>query len=189
MDSGERAPADRAMTSIEHGRDAWPDSGPDAWYVQVEGAVYGPYLRVQMRAFIDEGRVRGHSLVSRAQDGPFEAAERFAVLAGEFEASRRMRFERDPANLVIIAPERAASLSRFVEGLEKLGKVETLQPGVWIVRSRATAGEARNALTRLLGRDDTLFIVDASRGSTAWFNLGTAKDVAIRALWDSVLDA
>ena len=53
-----------------------------------------------------------------------------------------------------------------------MGDGYRLNPLAWLLHTDRTAGAIRNELVQHLGQTDTLFIADATRGKTAWFNLG-----------------
>ncbi len=81
-----------------------------SWFVKVEGRVYGPYTGAQMRAFVGEGRVAGHSTVSEQRDGEFRDARDVPQLKAWLDEARRAPGERRPmpadartSNFVIVA--------------------------------------------------------------------------------------
>jgi hypothetical protein len=67
--------------------------------------------------------------------------------------------------------------------IASFGPSYQLLPNVWIVSSDQTANAVRNRLVQELGKSDSLFVVDASRGKAAWFNFGPDADVRIRRVW------
>jgi hypothetical protein len=80
------------------------------WFVKVEGRVYGPYTGAQMRAFITEGRVAAHSIVSGEREGEFAAASATPQLKAWLDEARRAPNEKRPlpadaktANFIIAA--------------------------------------------------------------------------------------
>jgi len=170
------------------------------WFVKVDGRVYGPYTAAQMRAFIGEGRIAAHSEVSEdREDGWREASEidQFVSWMDEARQSPDRRRGPDPdartANFVVIAEIEQDGLEDFNVALGEYGDVEPIsraaQDGdrfarcVWLMRAASSAAMLRNELSHILGRDDRLLIVDASRDRTAWFNLGREADQRIRSLW------
>ena len=69
------------------------------------------------------------------------------------------------------------------EAIASLGPAYRLLPNVWIVATDQTVNAVRNRLVQELGKTDTLFVIDASRGKAAWFNFGPEADVRIRRVW------
>ena len=80
-----------------------------SWFVKVEGQIYGPYTPAQMRAFVGEGRIAAHSLVSDERDGEFAAASTQDALSDWFseddggtQVEKRVTPGARPANFVIV---------------------------------------------------------------------------------------
>lgn len=161
-----------------------------SWFVKVEGRVYGPYTGAQMRAFVGEGRVAGHSSVSEQRETGFQDARNVPQLKAWLDEARRAPGEKRPApadartsNFVIVADLSTEGRGGFEAALKDFGEVESITPGVWLLRGASSSAHLRNELSHLLGRDDKLLIVDASRDRTAWFNLGRDADQRIRDMW------
>ena len=161
-----------------------------SWFVKVEGRVYGPYTGAQMRAFVGEGRVAAHSSVSEVRDGAFLDAREVPQLKAWLDEARRAPGDRRPtpadtrtSNFVIVADLNSDSRGGFEAALKDFGEVEAITPGVWLLRGASSSAHLRNELSHLLGRDDKLLVVDASRDRTAWFNLGREADQRIRDMW------
>jgi hypothetical protein len=87
------------------------------------------------------------------------------------------------ANFVIVADLRSRGSQPFEAAISKMGDSYRLNPLVWILHTDRTAGAIRNELVQHMGQSDTLFIVDANRGKTAWSNLGPEPDAKIRRVW------
>ena len=160
------------------------------WFVKVEGRVYGPYTGAQMRAFVSEGRVAAHSMVSGEREGEFSNASDTPQLKVWLDEARRAPNEKRPlpadaktANFIIAAEIPAESLASFEAAIEEFGDALPISTGVWILRGVASAAHLRNELSHLLERTDKLLVVDASRDRSAWFNLGRDADQRIRDLW------
>ncbi len=161
-----------------------------SWFVKVDGRVYGPYTGAQMRAFVGEGRVAAHSLVSQSRDEGWEKAEAVSQFKLWLDEARRspgtkktVTSDTRTANFVIVATLGTDSVAGFETALKDFGDAEPIAPGVWLLRAPATAATLRNELSHLLARDDKLIVVDASRDRTAWFNFGRETDQRIRELW------
>ena len=54
---------------------------------------------------------------------------------------------------------------------------------MWIISTDQSVSAVRNRLVQELGKADSLFVIDASRGKAAWFNFGPEADVRIRRVW------
>lgn len=87
------------------------------------------------------------------------------------------------ANFVIVADLRSRGSAPFEAAISKMGESYRLNPLVWLLHTDRTAGTIRNELVQHMGQSDTLFIVDANRGKTAWSNLGPEPDAKIRRVW------
>ncbi|MEC9249195.1 MAG: DUF4339 domain-containing protein [Pseudomonadota bacterium] len=161
-----------------------------SWFVKVEGRVYGPYTPPQMRAFVGEGRIASHSMVSSDKDGEFAPAADIEELKSWFGESdggtvveKRVTPGARPANFVIITEITSENGADFRNSLAAYGDVESVTGGVWLLRGPTTAAVLRNELSHVLDRDDKLLIIDASHDRAAWFNLGSEADQNIRDLW------
>ncbi len=76
---------------------------------------------------------------------------------------------------------------RVEAGLHKLGPVAEVAAGVYMLRTRKTAGVVRNAISQATGQGDKVLVIDASRDRLAWFNLGPETDVRMREVWNAQL--
>jgi hypothetical protein len=162
------------------------------WRVNVSGQVYGPYTGHQLRAFADEGRIAPHSIVQAGERGPWITAIDDPVLGQFFmkplfekplpagETGAEAQF----ANVVIIADLKSRGSGLFEQTLAKLGDAYRLNTQTWLLHTDRSAGTIRNELVPHLGKTDSLFVVDASRGGrSSWFNLGPEADAKIRKVW------
>jgi hypothetical protein len=167
-----------------------PANGPDQWFVKVKDQVYGPYTLTMMRAFIAEGRVANQSLICDSKDGAFRAAGQAAPFSTLFQPAQGWKTaaivtESPEANLIICADFITGGVQEFSRILTSLGPSARIGQSTWVVRSTHTAASARNALARTLGRDDRLFICDATRERTAYMNLGPGAEVDLRGVWQA----
>jgi len=181
------------------------------WRINVSGQVYGPYTGHQIKAFASEGRIAPHSIVQTGEQGPWITAIDDPILGqlfvkkqlpiaeslGQPQTTRATAADgSEPAgsadaataNFVIVADIRSRASSPFEAALSKLGDSYRLNAIVWLLHTDRTAGAIRNELVQHLGQSDTLFIVDATRGRTAWFNLGPEPDAKIRRVWKRTAD-
>ena len=84
----------------------------------------------------------------------------------------------------MILDQKAQSAASNIEGaINSLGAAYRLTNNVWIISTEQTVSAVRNRLVQELGKADSLFVIDASRGKAAWFNFGPEADVRIRRVW------
>jgi len=166
------------------------------WRINVSGQVYGPYTGHQIKAFAAEGRIAPHSIVQASEQGPWITAIDDPVLGQLFVLTQPRApeplgkpgespapAELSAANFVVVADLRSRGSGPFEAAIAKLGQSYRLNPLVWLLHSDRTAGAIRNELVQHMGQSDTLVIIDATRGKTAWFNLGPEGDAKIRKVW------
>ena len=177
------------------------------WRINVSGQVYGPYTGHQIKAFALEGRIAPHSIVQTGEQGPWITAIDDPVLGQLFvqkqlpaaqamaqpqttraDAAPAVGAEFATANFMIVADIRSRASAPFEAAISKMGDNYRLNPLVWLLHTDRTSGAIRNELVQHLGQNDTLFIVDATRGKTAWFNLGPEPDAKIRRVWKRATD-
>lgn len=96
--------------------------------------------------------------------------------------------EAASANFIVIADIRARSSTPFEAAMNKLGQNYRLNQLTWVLHTDKTAGQLRNELVQHIGQSDNIFIVDATRGKMAWFNLGPEADARIRKVWQKSAD-
>jgi hypothetical protein len=164
------------------------DGVAETWFVKVSEKVYGPYTRDQMARFVAEGRVKPSSLVALSPEGTWTAARDFAPLQNALN-EQRGQFKNEeagePANLFVFIDIVSGTGVRVEYELRRLGAIAEIQPGMFVMRTRRTAGAVRNAMSQLLSRGDRLFVMDSSRDRLAWFNLGPEVDARIREVWNA----
>ena len=179
-----------------------------AWTMNVSGRVYGPYTSERMRAFASEGRLGPTSLVARegtvdwheAREEP-EFAEFFAskpkpepqpaapvskpslTATGTYAAVGEPNHDSSRSQFAIVVDLKSRSPGNLEQAIATLGQSYRLLPNVWIVSTEHTVNSVRNRLVQELGKLDSLFVVDATRGKAAWFNFGPEADVRIRRVW------
>jgi hypothetical protein len=157
------------------------------WFVKVDGRVYGPYTSPQMRGYVSEGRVADYTLVSVERDGDWKPAGDVEILTSWIDDARQVNAAaastETPANLLVITEVKSGVSDAVASVLNRYGEAVSIVPGVWLVRARTTASTLRNDLSHLLDREDKLFVVDASRDRSAWFNFASETDAKVRGLW------
>jgi len=88
------------------------------------------------------------------------------------------------AHFAVIVDQKAQAAASNLEGaINSLGQSYRLTTNVWIISTEQTVSAVRNRLVQELGKADSLFVIDASRGKAAWFNFGPEADVRIRRVW------
>ena len=174
----------------------------ESWTISVGGRVYGPYGIEQMRGFHAEGRLADHSLVARAGEDQFHAANEDPELALFFQPAPQQqpapqpeapaaphRFGADSeasgerTHYVIIADMKSRSIAGLEEEIFNLGPAHRFMPQAWVLSSEVGINTIRHALVQKLGKIDTLFIVDAAHDKAAWFNFGPENDARVRRMW------
>jgi hypothetical protein len=174
----------------------------ESWTISVGGRVYGPYSLEQMQAFHREGRLADHSLVARAGEDQFQAANEDPALATFFVTPPAAATEIVPApaaaphkfgtdaevsgertHYVIIADMKSRAITGLEEEIFNLGQAHRFMPQAWILSSEVGINTIRHALVQKLGKIDALFIVDAAHDKAAWFNFGPENDARVRRMW------
>jgi hypothetical protein len=176
-----------------------------AWSINVDGRVYGPYSAERLRSFASEGRLAPTSLIAHEGASEWREAREEAEFCDLFTQVPK---EAPAINAPVVVPKTAPAPSAPVDvpegrlaqfaiiidikshspgGFEKaitsLGSAHRLVHNVWILSTTQTVNAVRNRLVPELGKADSLFVVDASRGKAAWFNFGPDADVRIRRVW------
>jgi len=180
-----------------------------AWSINVGGRLYGPFSSERMRSFASEGRLAPTSLVARestsdwheSRDEP-EFSDLFTPRPKETPTAPEARpaplaalpasvpvpanseiSEGNRAHFAVVADLKSSGAGNLERAIAALGPAYRLLPNVWIVSTEQTVNAVRNRLVQELGKADSLFVVDASRGKAAWFNFGPEADVRIRRVW------
>lgn len=168
------------------------DTGPANWWVQVRGQTYGPYTLAQLAGFVGEGRVRANTPVSDNPSSGWLEAGRTPALAGQFSAGLARREAEaaqmpatDTANVFVFAEIHSSAWNGFLAALEAMGSMCEIAPGLWLVRTRHSAGIIRNTLSQTLERGDRFVVIDATRDRMAWYNLGPGVDVRLKDVLNS----
>jgi hypothetical protein len=184
----------------------------DSWNIKVGGRSYGPFDLQQMQGLVAEGRLAPHSQVSRPDDDALCAAKDDAQLATLFASPKKAeplpsatgrfftakRIEEDDANaqkfgrnnedsergrFVIIADMKSRSISGLEEEIMTFGPAYAFLPQIWLLASDQSINAIRNALVQKLGKNDMLFVIDATHNKATWFNFGPEGDARIRRVW------
>ncbi|MDX2273888.1 MAG: DUF4339 domain-containing protein [Hyphomonadaceae bacterium] len=161
-------------------------TGPQ-WWVQVRGQSYGPYSFEQLCRFVEEGRVRPNTFVSDKPESGWTEARRVGGLMQQQRSEVHTAPRVEAANVFVFAEIRSGAWMRFMAALEAMGALVELAPGLWLVRTRHSAGVIRNNLSQTLERGDKFVVMDATRDRFAWYNLGPEVDVRIGHVWNAPL--
>ena len=178
-----------------------------AWTINVGGRLYGPYSAERLRSFASEGRLAPTSLIAHEgasewreareepefcdlfTQGPKETTRIIAPVVEPNPAPAPMATssadvpEGKLAQFAIVIDIKSHSSGGFEQAITSLGSAHRLVHNVWILSTQQTVNAVRNRLVSELGKSDSLFVVDASRGKAAWFNFGPDADVRIRRVW------
>lgn len=151
------------------------------WWVQIRGRAFGPYSIERMAQFMSEGRIKPTTMVTDKPEGAWTEARRIMSLRG----LRTPTPANDvAANVIVHAEIVSGAYNGFVAALEGLGHICDLANGLWLLRTRQSAGTIRNTLSQTLEHGDRFIVVDATRDRLAWFNLGPDVDVRIAKVWN-----
>jgi hypothetical protein len=178
-----------------------------AWTINVDGRVYGPYSAERLRSFASEGRLAPTSLIAQqgasewreAREEP-EFCDLFMQVPKETPRISAPVVVPKPApvpsasvnadvpegklaQFAIVIDIKSHSSGGFEKAITSLGAAHRLVHNVWILSTTQSVNAVRNRLVPELGKTDSLFVVDASRGKAAWFNFGPDADVRIRRVW------
>jgi hypothetical protein len=178
-----------------------------AWTINVDGRVYGPYSAERLRSFASEGRLAPTSLIAlegasewrEAREEP-EFSDLFVQVPKETPRVSTPVVVPNPAptplaavnvdvpegklaQFAIVIDVKSHSSGGLEQAITSLGSAHRLVHNVWILSTTQTVSAVRNRLVPELGKSDSLFVVDASRGKAAWFNFGPDADVRIRRVW------
>jgi len=161
------------------------------WWVQVRGQAYGPYNIEQLKHFVEEGRVRPATRISDSPSRGWIEARRVEALMAPLRAAPAQTEEApiEAANVFVHAEIMSGAWGAFMAALESVGAIADMAPGLWLVRTRLSAGVIRNTLAQTLEKGDRFVVIDATRDRLAWFNLGPEVDVHIGKVWNGPLRA
>ena len=172
----------------------------DNWCIKVAQRVYGPYTPDQMAGFAAEGRLSGQSLVAPAGGKTWREARQYPAIAGLLdkkakpagksfgksataEAGGQALADGATANLVVIFDVVSGAASRLAHVLSALGPAFRLTDNVWTVATNQTALGVKNAIAPHLALREPLFVVDCSRGRTAWQNFAPETHAKLTKAW------
>ena len=171
----------------------------DNWCIKVAQRVYGPYTHEQMAAFATEGRLSGQSLVAPAGGKTWREARQYPAISGMLERGPKpgaksfgknaaetghpVLAEGATANFVVVFDVVSGAASRLAHVLASLGPAFRLTDNVWTVGSNQTALGVKNAIAPHLALREPLFVIDCSRGRTAWQNFAPETHAKLTKAW------
>ncbi len=178
------------------------------WSLQHGDEVYGPYTFEAMETYISEGRVAGHSIIAPTGTDDWKPAKDIAMFAGFFDeeiskvtsstpshpqdrrtvyGAKKGQVDRrkrpDSSNFLIITDIKSRHGATLEQSIMSLGAALKIANNTWAVNCSGTAPGLLNQLSKVLSKQDSLFIADATRDRTAWFNFGPETDAKIRRVW------
>ena len=174
----------------------------DNWCIKVAQRVYGPYTQAQMGGFAAEGRLSAQSLVAPAGGRTWREARAYPALMQLLDArganpsrafGRQNKVDQTGktdtlpeganANYVIVFDMVSGAASRLAHVIGTLGPAFRLTDNVWTVASSQSVQGVKNALAPHLSGRELLFVVDCSRGRTAWQNFAPETHARLTKAW------
>lgn len=172
----------------------------DNWCIKVAQRVYGPYTPDQMAAFAVEGRLSGQSLVAPAGGKTWREARQYPAISTLLEKGAKpssRAFGKQPvsdsgahvlaegasANFIVIFDVVSGAASRLAHVLSSLGPAFRLTDNVWTVATGQSALGVKNAVAPHLELREPLFVIDCSRGRTAWQNFAPETHAKLTKAW------
>lgn len=200
-----------ASTETQHDEKRAPENNSgerDHWILKYGEDVYGPYTYEAMESYISEGRVAGHSVIALAGTEDWTEASNVEVFSGFFDVERaesiastpahprdrepnygsgRGQIDRrkspDTSNFVIITDVKSRHGATLEQTIMSLGAGLKIANNTWVVNTKGSATSILNQLSKIVSKQDGLFVVDATRDRTAWYNFGPETDAKIRRVW------
>jgi hypothetical protein len=155
----------------------------DVFSNRAQSAIGGAAARAAPAAPLAHSPQAAPSLQPNASHAPQFAQVNPVLASHSPHANGTEATEQQSAHFVVIAEIKAQS-TRDIEGaIGSLGAHYRLTHNVWIISTDQSVMAVRNRLLQELGKTDSLFVIDASRGKAAWFNFGPEADVRIRRVW------
>jgi hypothetical protein len=186
------------------------------WCVKVDDKIYGPYSSKQMRKYAHEGRLSSVSLISPAGSRAWREAREESTFSSFFgfnnpansarnndkafgkcngkparrlndnQRSAREKPELRSANFILVFDVVSAAASRINAAINSLGTAFRIADNVWTVNCELTAVGVRNAVAPYLAPQESLFVVDTTRGRTSWQNYSPELHAKISAAYRAV---
>jgi len=91
--------------------------------------------------------------------------------------------EEQHGRFAIVVDMKSRHSADFERAIASFGPYYQVLPNIWIVSTGQSVTVLRSRLIQELGKSDSLFVIDASRGKASWFNFSPEADVCIRKVW------
>ncbi|MEQ9520044.1 MAG: hypothetical protein RLN89_11470 [Parvibaculum sp.] len=178
------------------------------WSLKYGDDVYGPYTYEAMEGYIAEGRVAANSIIAPTGSEDWQEAHNVTVFAGFFDEERATvtastpshprdretvygskkgqvdrRKRPDTSNFIIITDIKSRHGATLEQTIMSLGSALKVANNAWVINCAGTAPGILNQLSKIVSKQDGLFVADATRDRTAWFNFGPETDAKIRRVW------
>lgn len=161
---------------------------PRIWRVLVQDDVYGPYTLGQVRSFVEEGRVTPQTMIARGDGAAFAAAcdePRIRPLFETAKPDQPSEQPAGPANHVIILQTEAETRDHIIAVLNEFGEFSEIMSGVFLLSTSHRTAKLREALSKVVGDEDHILIVNASDDRLAWLGLRPDIGEHVRTVWKS----
>lgn len=178
------------------------------WSLKYGDDVYGPYTYEAMEGYIAEGRVAAHSVIAPTGSEDWQEARNVTIFAAFFDeeranvtastpshprdretvyGSKKGQIDRrkrpDTSNFIIITDIKSRHGATLEQTIMSLGSALKVANNAWVINCAGTAPGILNQLSKVVSKQDGLFVADATRDRTAWFNFGPETDAKIRRVW------
>lgn len=174
----------------------------DNWCIKVADRIYGPYTTAQMKDFAAEGRVNAQSMLAPAGGKIWREARQYPNISELLErrtsptnsktnnfgkstpgASKTLLAEGQRANFILIFDVTSGAAGRLEHIINNLGTAFRLCENVWALVSEQTVMGIKNALGPHLQIREPVFVIDTSRGRSAWQNFAPETHSKLTKAW------
>lgn len=155
------------------------------YFVKVENTVYGPFTSELMEQFVEESRVGSDTLISGQPYGGYRPAAETAEFQDWEKSIRAKRYSGKPLPTVylVIADIQPFKKREFLIIMQQMGQFQEISQTAWVLATATDIRFVREALSRNLTEEDSLFIHDSFSNSAGWFNLGEGVGDHVTSLW------
>jgi len=155
------------------------------YFVKVDNTVYGPFTPELMEQFVEESRVGPQTLISDEAYGAYHPASETHEFKTWEQSVKAKRFSGRPLPTVylIIADIQPFKKREFLIILKQMGRFQQISQTAWVLSTATDIRFVREALSRNLSEEDSLFIHDSFSNSAGWFNLGEGVGEAVTSIW------
>jgi hypothetical protein len=135
------------------------------WRIRIADKEYGPYPRSRLIDFLKEGRVQAATSIACGTDtSTIHRADHHPNLRWDFKGPKKRKFgdprldageTEVPVCNYFIAARLLSGNDRFERVLREAGKMTRAAGDMWVLRSKQTVQQLRNALTMATRRMST----------------------------------